>query len=82
MESLGNCAGVGGESSGGASREFCGKGVEYIEHRGGKVWRFEAVGRNGGTGVDSSEEEFGLVGAAGNGFGGDVESVLVSPLAV
>ena len=37
------------------------------------MWRFEAVGRNGGTEVDSSEAEFGLVGVAGNGFGGDVE---------
>ena len=40
-----------------------GKGAESDEQRGGKV-----------TGVDSSEEEFGLVGVAGNGFGGDVES--------
>ena len=68
-----NCEGVGGDSSGGDSRNFGGKGVEYNEQCGGKVWRFEAVGRNGGTGVDSSEQEFGLVGVSGNGFGGDVE---------
>ena len=57
-ESSGDCAGVGGESSGGASRKFGGKEVEYTEQRGGKVWRFEAVGVNRGTGVDSSEKEF------------------------
>ena len=52
----------------------CGKGAESNEQCGGKVQRFEAVGRNGGTGADSSEEEFGLVGVAGNGFGGVVKS--------
>ena len=55
------CAGVGGESSGGASGKFGGKGVESNEQHGGKVWRFEAVRRNGGTGLDSSDEELGLV---------------------
>ena len=49
-----------------------GKGEEPNEQHGGKVWRFEAVGRNGGTGVGSSEEEFGLEDVAGNGVGGVV----------
>ena len=51
-----------------------GKGAESKEQHGGKVWRFAGVGRNGGPGVDSSEEEFGLVGVSGNGFGGVVKS--------
>ena len=38
------------------------------------MWRFEAAGRNGGIGVDSSEENLGLVDIAENGFGGVVES--------
>ena len=37
------------------------------------MWRFEAVGRNGGIGVDSSEETLGLEDIAGNGVGGVVE---------
>jgi hypothetical protein len=51
-----------------------GKGVESNEEHGGKVWSFEAVGRNGGPGVDSSAEELGMKDIAGNGFGGVVES--------
>ena len=34
---------------------------------------FEAVGRNGGIGVDSSEGKLGLEDFAGNGVGGVVE---------
>ena len=37
------------------------------------MWRFEAVGRNGGIGVDSSEGNLGLEDIAGNGVGGVVE---------
>ena len=50
-----------------------GKGVESKRQHGGKVWRFETVGRNGGIGVDSSEERLGLEDIAGNGVGGVVE---------
>ena len=54
-------AGVGGqgESPGGASGGRGGKGEESNDQHGGKVWRFEAVGRNGGIGMDSSEEKLG-----------------------
>ena len=72
-DDVGGLVGVGGDSSGGASGEICGRGVESNEEHGGKVWRFEAVGRNGGTGLDSSEEELGLVEIDGNGFGGVVK---------
>ena len=65
--------GVGGNSLGKAKSTCGGKGVESNEEHGGKVWRFEAVGRNGGTGLDSSEEELGLVEIDGNGFGGVVK---------
>ena len=53
---------------------FGGKGVESNEEHGGKVWRFEAVGKNGGTGVDSSAEELGTKDIVGDGFGGVVRS--------
>ena len=69
---VGNLVGVGGESSGGA-RSICGgKGVELNEEHGGKVWRFEAEGRNGGIGADSSAETVGMKDIAGNGVGGVV----------
>ena len=64
--------GVGGHSSGGAEGTGGGKGVESHEENGGKVWRFEAGSRNGGTGVDSSAEELGTKDIAGEGFGGVV----------
>ena len=38
------------------------------------VWRFGAVRENGGTGLDSSEEELGLEDVAGDGVGGVVRS--------
>ena len=66
--------GVGGFRDAIPGGDSGGKGAESNQQRGGKVLRFEAVGRNGGIGVDSSEEEFGLVGVAGNGFGGVVKS--------
>ena len=50
-----------------------GKGVESKRQHGEKVWRFEAVGRNGGLGVDLSEEKLGLEDIAGNGVSGVVE---------
>ena len=34
------------------------------------MWRFEAVGRNRGRGVASSEEKLGLEDTDGNGIGG------------
>ena len=42
------------------------------EEHGGKVWRFEAEGRNGGIGADSSAETVGMKDIAGNGVGGVV----------
>jgi len=69
---VGKSVGVGGKSSGGARRICGGKGVESHEENGGKVWRFEAGSRNGGTGVDSSAEELGTKDIAGEGFGGVV----------
>ena len=45
---------------GGASGGRGGKGEEYHEQHVGKVWKFEEGGdRNGGIGVDSSEEKLG-----------------------
>ena len=49
--------GFGGFRDAVPGRDSGGKRVESNEQSGGKVWRFEAVGRNGGIGVDSSEEE-------------------------
>ena len=63
---------IGGDSSGGARRTDGGKGEELYEANGGKVWRFEAGSRNGGTGADSSAEELGTKDIAGEGFGGVV----------
>ena len=40
---------------------FGGIGVELKRQDGGKGWRIEEVDRNGGTGVDSSEEKVGKV---------------------
>ena len=64
--------GVGGqgESPGGASGGRGGKGEESNDQHGGKVWRFEAVRRNGGIGVDSSEEKLGLEVIDRSGIGG------------
>ena len=49
------------------------KRVESKRQHGGKVWRFEGAGRNGGIGVDSSENNLGLEDIAVNGLGGVVE---------
>ena len=56
---------MGGIGSFSGSREetaegIGGKGVEFHDHHGGKVWRFEEEGdRNGGIGSDSSVEKVG-----------------------
>ena len=70
---VGSLVGVGGFSGKIPGGDFGGKGVESKRQHGGKVWRFEAVGRNGGLGVDSSEEKLGLEDIVGNEVGGDVE---------
>ena len=64
--------GVGGfryKNPGGASGGRGGKGEESNDQHGGKVWRFGAVGRNGGIGVDSSDEVLGVEDIDRSGIG-------------
>ena len=70
MVGIGGLVGVGGDSSGGASGTFGGTGVESKRQHSGKVWRLEAAGRNGGIGVDSSEDKLATKEIDGDGFGG------------
>ena len=65
--------GVGGTSSGGAGWKSGVKGEESKRQHGGMEWRIEAEGRNGGLGADSSVENLGMGGIAGDGVVGDVE---------
>ena len=55
-------------------RDSGGNGVESKRQHGGKVWIFEAAGRNVRIGVDSSEDNLGMKDIAGDGSGGVVES--------
>ena len=63
------CEGVGGKGLGGANEGFGGIDVESKRQDGGKGWRIEEVDRNGGTGVDSSDERVGKVDIDGSRVG-------------
>ena len=59
------------EGLGRAKGGIGGKGEEYDDQHGGKAWRFgEGGARNGGIGVDSSEDKLGKEGIDRSRYGG------------
>ena len=56
-----DCEGVGGKGPGGANGGFGGIQAELKRQDGGRGWRIKEVDRNGGPGVDSSEQKVGNV---------------------